>query len=86
MPEQSKKLECAPKCLKPKSPPRPRPVPPVLIDPNQRYSMAETASILRQSRAKTYVDIRDGRLQVVKDGARTYAHGTELIRRSAQAD
>jgi hypothetical protein len=58
-----------------------RPVPAV-IDANQRFEIDEGSAILRQSRAKTYSDIKNGTLRVIKDGARTYIPGTELIRRS----
>lgn len=65
-----------------------KPAVPALIDPNQRYEIDEGSAILRQSRAKTFQDIKldpakDPRaLRVIKDGARTYIPGTELIRRS----
>jgi hypothetical protein len=57
--------------------------PPAQIDAHQRYSLAEANAILRQSAAKTFSDIRQGKLRVFKDGARTYVTGAELIRRSA---
>jgi hypothetical protein len=57
--------------------------PPALIDPRQRYSLAETNAILRQSPAKTFDDIKRRKLNVFKDGSRTYVTGAELIRRSA---
>jgi len=79
VPNQSKKRENP---AEPAISARPRLLPPVLIDPNQRYSIPEANAILRQSRAKTYLDIGAGKLHVVKDGARRYIHGTELIRRS----
>lgn len=52
------------------------------IDPNQRYQIDEANAYLRQSRAKTYNDITAGNLKVIRDGARVYVPGTELIRRS----
>jgi hypothetical protein len=55
---------------------------PPLIDSNQRYPIAESSAILRQSIAKTYTDIKRGDLRIIKDGARTYIPGSELIRRS----
>jgi hypothetical protein len=62
-------------------------VPPGLIlDCNQRYSVPESAAILRQSVAKTWKDIREGKLQPIRDGARTYVRGAELIRRSTTSD
>jgi hypothetical protein len=53
---------------------------PAVIDPNQRYSLAETHAALGQS--KTYQDIKRGTLQTIKDGRRRYVLGSELIRRS----
>lgn len=56
--------------------------PPGVVDPNQRYTVPESSATLRQSVAKTYLDIKNGRLRVIKDGTRTYVPGVELIRRS----
>jgi hypothetical protein len=55
---------------------------PAVIDPNQRYSLAETHAALGQSHVKTYQDIKRGTLQTIKDGRRRYVLGSELIRRS----
>ena len=55
---------------------------PTVIDPNQRYSLAETHAALGQSHAKTFQDIKRGALQTIKDGRRRYVLGSELIRRS----
>ena len=52
------------------------------LDPNQRYAVEEAAAYLRQSRAKTYVDIRKGVLEVIKDGRRTYVPGRAIAKRS----
>lgn len=52
------------------------------IDPNRRYSIEHTNQYLSQSRAKTYKDIAAGTLRVIKDGARVYVPGSEIIRRS----
>jgi len=52
------------------------------LDPHQRYTVEETNSYLRQSRAKTYKDITDGLLKTIKDGRRTYIPGSEIIARS----
>ncbi len=41
---------------------------PQLIDPNQRYSLAETHAVLGQSHVKTFQDIKRGVLQTLKDG------------------
>jgi hypothetical protein len=59
---------------------------PATIDPLQRHTINEATALLRQSRAKTYADIRNNKLKIIKDGARTYIHGSELIRRSAESD
>ena len=62
-------------------------VPPGLVlDPNQRYTIPEGAAILRQSVAKTWRDIREGKLQAIRDGGRTYVSGTSLILRSTTPD
>lgn len=55
------------------------------LDPQQRFSIPEASAYLRQSRSKTYVDIAAGTLRVIKDGARVYVPGTEILRRSAVA-
>jgi hypothetical protein len=59
---------------------------PAVIDPNQRWTLAEANAILRQSPAKTFADIKAGKLRVIKDGRRTYVPGSELIRRSRLPD
>jgi hypothetical protein len=59
---------------------------PSLIDPNQRYSLAETHAVLGQSHVKTFQDIKRGALKTLKDGRRRYVLGSELIRRSRLSD
>jgi excisionase family DNA binding protein len=59
------------------------PLPP--IDPQQRYTIDETCAYLRQSRAKTYQDIKAGRLPIMKDGTRSYVNGRAIISRSTPA-
>ena len=59
---------------------------PAVIDPNQRYSLAETHAALSQSHAKTFQDIKLGRLKTIKDGRRRYVLGSELIRRARSSD
>jgi hypothetical protein len=59
---------------------------PTIIDPNQRYSLAEAHAALGQSHAKTFQDIKRGILQTIRDGRRRYVLGSELIRRSRQSD
>ena len=56
------------------------PMPP--LDPNQRYTITEANAYLRQSRAKTYTDIRDGKIAVIKDGKRVYVPGSVIAERS----
>jgi hypothetical protein len=57
--------------------------PPLWVDPNQRYPIPVANALLGQSNSKTYEDIAAGRLKVIKDGRRSYIHGSEIIRRSA---
>ena len=52
------------------------------LDPNQRYEIPEASTYLRQSDAKTYNDIKQGKLGVIRDEGRTYVPGSEIIRRS----
>ena len=59
---------------------------PAVIDPNQRYFLAETHAALGQSHAKTFEDIKLGRLKTIKDGRRRYVLGSELIRRARLGD
>jgi hypothetical protein len=56
------------------------------LDLRQRYTVPEAALYLRQSVAKLYEDISAGRLSVMKAGARTYVHGSEIARVSAGAE
>lgn len=55
---------------------------PAIIDPNQRYTMAEVHAALGQSHSKTFQDIKRGRLKTIQDGRRRYVLGSELIRRA----
>jgi len=50
------------------------------VDSNQRYEIGEASAYLRQSVAKTYLDIKAGRLQILKDGWRTFVPGSEIVR------
>jgi excisionase family DNA binding protein len=52
------------------------------LDPLQRYTIPEAAAYLRQSKSKTYQDISNGVLSVLKDGRRTYVPGSEIAARS----
>lgn len=53
------------------------------LDPLQRYTVEEAIAYLRSSRASVYHDISEGRLAVIKEGARTYVPGSEIVRRSS---
>lgn len=57
------------------------PLPP--IDPLQRYEVPEANAFLRQSNAKTYGDIKSGKIRVIRDGGRTYVPGSEIVRLSS---
>ena len=57
-----------------------QPLPP--LDPLQRYTINETCAYLRKSRAGVYAEIKSGHLLALKDGRRTYVHGSEIARRS----
>ena len=59
---------------------------PAFIDPNQRYSLTEMHAPFAQSHAKTFQDIKLGRLKTMKDGRRRYVLGSELIRRARSSD
>ncbi len=52
------------------------------LDPKQRYAVEEAAAYLRQSRAKTFNDIRDGKLASITDGRRRYVPGWAIAKRS----
>jgi hypothetical protein len=52
------------------------------LDERQRYTVDEATAYLRQSRAKTFLDIRAGLLPVIKDGRRTYIPGSAIAQRS----
>jgi hypothetical protein len=55
---------------------------PAVIDPNQRYSLAETFAALRVSPATGFKLIKQGKLRVIREGRRTFGPGSELIRLS----
>jgi hypothetical protein len=58
---------------------------PLIVDPNQRYTLQIAVALLRQSMSKTHKEIRAGSLRVIRDGKRVYIPGTEIIRRSTLA-
>ena len=53
------------------------------LDPNQRYEIPEASAYLRQSVAKTYCDIKAGKIRIIKDGGRSFMPGVEIIRCSS---
>ena len=55
------------------------------LDPLQRYTVIETLRYLRTSRQSLYTLINDNTLKVIKQGARTYVPGTEIVRLSQSA-
>jgi hypothetical protein len=58
------------------------PQPVAFFDPQLRYSIPETAALLRQSVPKTWIDIRENKLKVIREGGRTFVPGSEIVRRS----
>jgi hypothetical protein len=52
------------------------------LDERQRYSVEETLSYLRLSRARLYEKIQQNEVAVIKDGRRTYVAGSEIARLS----
>jgi hypothetical protein len=55
---------------------------PPVLDPRQRYTIAEANALLRQSNSKTFEQIKAGELKVIRDGGRTYVPGSEIVQRS----
>lgn len=56
------------------------------VDPRQRYEVPEASAYLRQSVAKTYLDIKNGKLRILKDGWRSFVPGSEIVRLSTLPD
>jgi hypothetical protein len=56
------------------------PLPPTLLDPNQRYSLLEAFATLRVSEAAGYRLMKLGLLRTFREQGRTFVHGSELIR------
>jgi excisionase family DNA binding protein len=52
------------------------------LDINQRYTISETCSYLRTSRARLYQHIATGKIRVLKDGKRSYISGAEIAAQS----
>lgn len=57
---------------------------PAVVDPNQLYSIPETAAALDRSRAGIYNEIKAGRIRSVHDGSRHKVAGAEIIRVSRE--
>jgi hypothetical protein len=57
-------------------------LPPLALDPAQRYSVIETIALLRTSRRSLYDMINRGELHPIKQGRRTYIAGSEIARLS----
>jgi excisionase family DNA binding protein len=53
------------------------------LDIFQRYTLEEAARYLRQSRVTTHNDIKQGKLEVIKEGRRRYVPGSSIAARSA---
>ncbi len=63
---------------------QPAPVPGLPpLDLNRRYSVKETCRYLSVSHAMVYQRIREGELKPLKDGKRTFIHGSEIARYGA---
>lgn len=54
-------------------------------DPNQRYTIPEAAERLRISRAFVYKKVSQGELRLLKDGARSFISGADIIAASRPA-
>jgi hypothetical protein len=54
------------------------------IDCNKRYDIETSLQILGMSRARLYQDVAADRLRIIKDGRRSFIHGSALIERSRQ--
>jgi hypothetical protein len=58
------------------------PQPVAFFNPLLRYSIPETAALLKQSVPKVWVDIREDKLKVIREGGRVFVPGSEIVRRS----
>jgi hypothetical protein len=55
----------------------------VHFDPRLRYDVPEGAGLLKQSVSQTWIDIRNDRLRVIREGGRVFIPGSEIVRRSS---
>ena len=53
------------------------------FNPLLRFTVSEAAGLLRQSVSKTWVDIREDKLKVIREGGRVFVPGSEIVRRSS---
>jgi hypothetical protein len=56
-------------------------IPPTL-DQSQRFIVDEAARYLRIAASTTWLRIREGKIQVIREGGRTFVPGTEIARLS----
>ena len=49
------------------------------LDPNQRYTIDESAAYLRVSRVYLYAKVQAGELRLLKDGRRSFIPGSQII-------
>ncbi len=58
------------------------PEPPTLphFNPLLRYPIAVASKFLCQGETKTFADIKAGRLNVIREGGRTFVPGAEIVR------
>jgi hypothetical protein len=59
------------------------PQPVAAFNPLLRFTVAEAAGLLKQSVSKTWVDIRENKLSVIREGGRVFVPGSEIVRRSS---
>lgn len=57
--------------------------PVAFFSPALRYTVPEGAGLLKQSVSRTWNDIREGKLAVIREGGKVYIPGSEIVRRSS---
>jgi excisionase family DNA binding protein len=55
------------------------------LDPLRRYTVEDALRYLGISRFTLYADIRENRIQTIKDRNRRFVPGSEIVRRSSVA-
>jgi hypothetical protein len=68
------------------STPAPAPEPLGPLDPLRRYDVETALRYLKISRFSLYADIRENRIQTIKDRNRRFIPGSEIVRRSSVPD